>query len=341
MKRNPVLLSLSAVALVLSMLVVVRPPSTRAQTAELGGRLEVLLCNPLIKQLGMGNVWEAAKAVGVRGIEISVNPDLSCPDLYVGNETPYKLDSPENAWRIRTDALNNNLETPVLVAPIELIPDEIRVSGAPEWAMELVRVAPHVGAKLIYFPILTENFMATTIPDDAFVESAVFLLNDLVAQGNRFGVEIAFENLSVYWNRPEIAQKVLQEFTPQELGICLDPVNFYWYGHPLSRIPDLIKEMLPYTKHFHAKNVNHPEEKRQAERDPGWMYSEHSVSVEEGDLDFEQYIRLLVDTQYDGYVSIENDSLGKAEDPRDRLEILKRDVEYLERIIKGYRPGVG
>jgi len=323
-----------------ALILIIMMPSLKTAGSQVQGGMEILLCNPLIEQLGMSSTWEAAKAVGVNGIEIHVEPDLSCSKLFVGKETPYRLDSRENALQIRSDALKNELLTPVLVAPVRLEPQKVKSEGAPAWTLQLIEVAPVVGAELIYFPVVTDNFTETTIPDEEFIEASVFLLNDLITAGNRYGVEIAIENLSVYWNRAEILDKVLFEFAPEELGLCLDPINLYWYGHPRAEVYELFDQFIPRVKHFHAKNVKHDVAKREVKREPGFKYSENSVSVEEGDLDFERMIGLLVSADYDGYIAIEDDSLDLHE-PEERLAILRKDVEYLRRIVSGYKGGSG
>jgi len=303
-------------------------------------RLEVLLCNPLLNQLEMENTWAAARAVGARGIEVHVEPDLSCSNLYLGGETPYRLDTQENAWKLRTDAIRNEIRIPVLVAPIRLDPAEAKTTGAPPWAMTLLENAPHVDAELVYFPIVTDNFLETTISDDEFVEAAVFVLNDLVGQGARHRISVGIENLSVYWNRPEILRQVLGQFDPDELGLCLDPINFYWYGHPRSVVYEMVEEFLPRTIHFHAKNLGYPPDSVETRRTPGWRYGEHAVPVADGDLDFERFIRQLLDSGYEGYISVEDDSLGRVP-VEQRLDVLKADVAFLHRVIQGFlgRPG--
>lgn len=302
------------------------------------GDLEVLLCNPMLQKLEMGSTWEAAKAIGVKGIEVHVEPDLTCSRLFVGKETPYRVDSPEAARRLQQEAAEQGLHIPVLVAPLKLDQQEIDSSGTPEWALTLIEMAPRVGASLIYFPIVTDNFKKQTLSDDSFLELSVYVLNDLVAAGRRFGISVAFENLSVYWNRPEITKQALAEFNEEELGICLDPVNFYWYGHPLSKVTQIVQDLVPRAWHFHAKNVSHPAEMKEVEREPGWNYSENSVPVADGDLDFEQLIRILLDSGYNGYISIEDDSLDHFS-AGERREVLKRDVEYIQRLVRGFRGG--
>lgn len=304
-------------------------------------RMEVLLCNPLLRQLEMESTWAAARAVGVRGIEVHVELDLSCSNLYLGGETPYRLDTQENAWRLRADAIRNEIRIPVLVAPIRLDPAEARIHGAPEWALTLLENARQVDAELVYFPIVTDNFRETTISDEDFVEAAVFVLNDLVRHGARHRMSVGIENLSVYLNRPEILRRVLGQFDPDELGLCLDPINFYWYGHPRSTVYEMVEEFLPRTIHFHAKNVSYPAETIEARRTPGWKYAEHAVPVADGDLDFERFIRQLLDSDYEGYISVEDDSLGRVP-VEQRLDVLKGDVDFLRGLIRGFlgRPGL-
>jgi len=84
--------------------------------------------------------------------------------------------------------------------------------------------------------------------------------------------------------------------------------------------------------------VKHNVAKREVEREPGWKYSENSVAVPDGDLDFERMIGLFVHADYDGYIGIEDDSLGQYE-PEERLAVLRKDVEYVRRIVKGYKGG--
>ncbi|UCF36223.1 MAG: sugar phosphate isomerase/epimerase [Acidobacteriota bacterium] len=302
------------------------------------GRLDVLLCNPLIASLEMGSTWEAAKAVGVSGIEVHVEPDLSCSRLYVGDQTPYRIDNAQNAFKIARDAAEHGLVVPVLVAPLKLDPQEALNTGAPAWALQLIEFAPAAGASLVYFPIVTDNFTKPTYSDEEFIEAAVFVLNDLVEHARKFPVQVGFENLSVYWNRPEVLRGVLSQFEADELGFCLDPINFYWFGHPRSEVYSIVQEFIPRAYHFHVKNVAHPVDKREVRREPGWQYSQNSVAADQGDLDFEKLIGLLLDANYNGLISIEDDSLGKVEAPQ-RLEILRSDVEYVRRIVRGYLGG--
>ena len=49
-----------------ALILIVMMPSLETAGNEIRGGMEVLLCNPLIEQLGMSSTLEAAKAVGVK-----------------------------------------------------------------------------------------------------------------------------------------------------------------------------------------------------------------------------------------------------------------------------------
>ncbi len=293
--------------------------------------MEVIVCNPLLGSVDSENTWEAAKSVGVKGLELSVGSDLICSRVYVDGKTPYRLDTPENAKKIRQDARANGLITPVICAGIRL--DLSAKPSAPDWAMTLIENAPHVGAKWVYFPLGISK-PKESISDEAIVRHAITVLKELVAQGKKHGVAIGIENLQHYWNRPDYLRPVLEAFSPDEFNICLDPTNLYWYGFPRSQVYEFVKEYIPRTKHFHAKNVAHPKEKIEVMRPRGWEYGKNSVPVAEGDLDFKAILTQLHQAGYRGYVSIEDDSLGHF--PKEnRAEILRQDVKHLRGIIAG------
>ncbi|MGC9326285.1 MAG: sugar phosphate isomerase/epimerase family protein [Candidatus Hinthialibacter sp.] len=291
----------------------------------------VMVCNPLLRQLEMETTWEAANAIGVDAIELGVNSDLVCSSLYVGNETPYRLDTPENAKKVRRDAQQNGLRTPVICASLRLDPS-LEDSTAPAWTKTLIQNARHVGAKLIYFPIVAGNFSKPEYEDDLFVQRSIALLKELSAFGEEHHIIIAIENLSVYWNRPKILRSVMGAFQAGDLSLCLDPINLYWYGHPRAQVYELAREFIPRAEHFHVKNVAHPEDMREAVRTPGWEYGKNSVPAADGDLDFKKILAWLHESGYQGAISIEDDSLGHFPVAK-RADVLRGDVAYLRRII--------
>ncbi|HPA47249.1 MAG TPA: TIM barrel protein [bacterium] len=288
---------------------------------------EVILCNPLLRKLEMDNVWLAAKATGAKGIEINVKSDLTCPNLFVGKETPYRLDTSKNAAKIKIHAEQMGLKTPVICAPVNLDP-----KGAPAWTKKLIEMAPFAGVELIYFPVTTDKFSEQTIEDSEFVRQAVAMIQEWVDLGEKHKVAITIENLSVYWNRAEILHTVLAQFPPEKFGLNLDPINLYWFGHSINTVYAITEEFAPRAKYFHVKNLAHPPEMQLTTRPIGFEYEKNSVPVPEGDLNFERIMGWLKNAGFQGYIGIEDDSLGHY--PKDqRAGILQHDIQYVEGII--------
>lgn len=301
--------------------------TSAADTPQRG--MEVIVCNPLLQSINEENTWEAAKAIGIKGLELSVGSDLGCPQLFVEGKTPYTMDTPDHAKQIRNDAQKNGLMTPVVCSGIGIDPS--KKASAPEWALKLIENAPDADVKLIYFPLRVAKSDGE-IDDNAVIQHAIAVLKELVAQGQKHGVEIAIENLQHFWNRPDYLRPVLKTFTPDEFGLCLDPINLYWYGFPRTQVYEFVTEYIPRTKHFHAKNVAHPKDKQEVMRPRGWEYGENSVPVAEGDIDFKAILTQLYKAGYRGYVSIEDDSLDHYPQEK-RVDILRQDVQYLRSIV--------
>ncbi|MFB3787779.1 MAG: sugar phosphate isomerase/epimerase family protein [bacterium] len=327
MIRNPIVVWLvSGVVLGLGLMVY----TGQAVEVQPGG-MEVIVCNPLLGQVNSENSWEAAKAIGVKGFELNAGSDLVCSSVFVNGKTPYRLDTPENAAKILTDAQAQGLVTPVICAGIQLQLGE--KPAAPAWARKLIENAPRAGVDLIYFPL---SFGRSASPDNVQpnVDHAIAVLKELTAHGKQHGVAVCIENLQHYWNRPDYLRPVLKAFAPDEFNLCLDPINLYWYGYPRAQVYEYVTEYIPRARHFHVKNVAHPEDQREVQREPGWEYGKNSVPAAEGDLDFKRILAELHKAGYKGYVSIEDDSLGHFPKEK-RPDVLRQDVEYLRGIIAG------
>ena len=54
---------------------------------------------------------------------------------------------------------------------------------------------------------------------------------------------------------------------------------------------------------------------------------------EEGEVDFQYVIEVLLKEGYERDITVEDESLGKLR-PEERKEVLRRDVEFLRKIVK-------
>lgn len=145
-------------------------------------------------------------------------------------------------------------------------------------------------------------------------------------------VHMGIENHGVLGNDPDFLDKVLNKVNSPRVGVTIDTANFYWFGHPLSKVHQIIKHFAPRVKHTHIKNINFPPEKREIQRELGWEYGTYASSLREGDIDMKWVARTLAEAGYQGDLCIENESLGRY-DLEKQKAILRDDADYLREIL--------
>lgn len=145
-------------------------------------------------------------------------------------------------------------------------------------------------------------------------------------------VHMGIENHGTLGNDPEFLDMVLSKVNSPRVGVTIDTANFYWFGHPLSRVHEIIKHFAPRVKHTHIKSINFPAEKREVQREVGWEYGTYASSLREGDIDMKFVVRTLHEAGYRGDLCIENESLGRY-DLEKQKAILRDDADYLREIL--------
>ncbi len=145
-------------------------------------------------------------------------------------------------------------------------------------------------------------------------------------------VDMGIENHGSQGNRPEFLDAVLGKVNSPRVGVTIDTGNFYWWGHPLSRMYEIIRHFAPYCKHTHAKNIEFPPEEREIQRDIGWEYGTYVSPLPDGDIDHRRVVQILKSAGYDRDLCLEDESLGKWT-PEERKAVLRRDADFFREIL--------
>lgn len=290
----------------------------------------LLVCSPYLALTGEPSIWEAARKSGVSAVELLVEPGLTCPDLVTNTALSSGAASEAGARRMQLEAAESGVKIELFVAPLLL---EAGMTSPPEWTEKLLGNARFAGARQVSFPLVTDNFMEPYISNQDYIDSALHVFSSLVQTGKKAGVQVLFENLSVYLNRPEILNRILDEFSREDLGFCLDPVNLCWYGHPEYVVYSMSETLASRTTGLHIKNIRYPDDTFKIQRQPGWRYDELVVPAEQGDLDFARLIRWYKASGFTGYYGIEDDSLNLV--PKtERLDILSSSVKFIKGLLE-------
>ncbi len=289
----------------------------------------ILICSPYLALTSEPSIWEAGGKAGVRFVELLVDPDLGCPDLRKSGGLTSSIAGRAEAEQVKREAADSGIKIELFAAPLLLSPG---MTGPPSWTERLLDSAGAAGARQVSFPLVTKNFMKPEIPDQEYLDSALRLFSSLTESAKASGIKVLFENLSVYLNRPEILGKILDSFSIEDLGFCLDPVNLAWYGHPLSEAYRIAEGLAPRATGLHIKNIKYPPDSLEVQRKPGWRYDELVVPAEKGDLDFSRLIRCFRDRGFNGYYGIEDDSLNLLP-CSERLQVLRSNVEFVRALL--------
>ena len=100
------------------------------------------------------------------------------------------------------------------------------------------------------------------------------------------GVRFGIENHGNTTNDPEFLAALFDGVGSKRLGLTLDTGNFYWFGHPLSKLYGLYEQFAPRAFHTHCKSIRYPEDDRERQRPMGWKYGEYNGPIYDGDIDF-------------------------------------------------------
>jgi sugar phosphate isomerase/epimerase len=184
--------------------------------------------------------------------------------------------------------------------------------------------AQALGARAIRIDVVPHKLAA---PE--FLDFAVRTLKKLVEATEPTGVAFAVENHGGTTNRPEFLTPLFERVGSPRLGLTLDTANFYWFGHPLSKVYELYETFAARVRHTHCKSIRFPEAEREKQRSVGWEYGKYNCPLYEGDIDFRRVLKALRAVHYTGDLCVEDESLGKV--PADeRGSILAKEIRHLK-----------
>ncbi len=136
------------------------------------------------------------------------------------------------------------------------------------------------------------------------------VLKTLTAYAKKKGVVLAIENHGYIGNASEELLDILKDVNSDGLKILLDIGNFLLVGEdPL----DGVRALAPFTAHVHIKDFRI----LSADGPPTELFTKDGrylipTVVGEGDLDVESSLRILEESGYNGYLSIECEAPGDA-----------------------------
>jgi sugar phosphate isomerase/epimerase len=276
----------------------------------------------MLRELGAPDCWSAAKSVGAEALEVTVDDKFSLP-LLMHPQRQYSVSTDEGMKQISDDlkAAGQKISAFCVASRFDARPDFEVDFGA-----RLARISQQLGIKAIRIDVVSYK-----LPIDQFLDPAVAALKKLIAATEGTGVRFGVENHGPSGNNPAFLSPLLDRVGSERLGVTLDTGNFYWYGHPLSKVYELIETFAPRVVHTHCKNIGYPADQREVRRPMGWEYAKYEAPIDRGDIDFVRVVKILRAAGYTGDLCVENEALRKLPEA-ERAGVLAREIAYLKRL---------
>jgi sugar phosphate isomerase/epimerase len=296
-------------------------PAAASLSAAAAPRNPVGCRDAMLKPLGEPDCWAAAKRVKAEVLEVLVDEKLGLPLLT--NAQPYSLTTPAEVARVAHDvaAAKVKISAFCVASRFDTRPDfEVEFLG------KLAHIADGMGVRAMRIDVVRNR-----IPMEEFLASVVGPLKKLVASTSDTQVRFGMENHGNTGNDPAFLLPVLERVGSKRFGVTLDTGNFYWFGHPLSKVYELIEMVAPHVVHTHCKNITYPADKRDVQRPMGWEYAKYEAPVDKGDLDFKRVVAILKKAGYTGDLCVENETLGRMPES-ERAGVIASEIAYLKQV---------
>jgi sugar phosphate isomerase/epimerase len=273
-------------------------------------RLTVSVRDSMLPFAKEPDCWAALKRIGAEGVEAAVAEDLTLPGLaHPGGK--YSLATEAGIARVKADAAAAGQKITALCMHNQFAE---RPDKEVQACAKVARAAQAVGTPAIRIDVVTDR-----LARPEFLKLSIATLSKIIAATESTGVAFAIENHGNTTNDPEFLDPLFAGVGSKRLGLTLDTGNFYWFGHPLSRVYELFERFAARVFHTHCKSIGYPASEREKRRPMGWKYEEYHGPIYSGDIDFARVVAILKKAGYANDLCVEDESLGRQKRPRDVL----------------------
>ncbi len=292
----------------------------QAFTAVTPARWPVAIRDAHLKLTGQPDCWAAMKLLEVSGVEVEINEQMLCPSLY-HPARPYRLGTPDGIRALRDDLATHGATLTAFCMHNRL--DE-RLEQEVEWTRKVVRAAHQLGAHVIRIDVVPHK-----TPADQVLPFAVKACKQLCEAADGTPVRFGIENHGRVTNDPQFLDKLFDGVGSARLGLTLDALNFYWFGHPLDELYPIYEKFASRAFHTHCKSAHYPADRRNTRRPIGWEYEKYAAPIYEGDIDYPRVVAILRKAAYQGDLCLENECLTKFP-AAERADVLKKEIAMLK-----------
>lgn len=278
---------------------------------------------------GFDNIAEGLRFYGFGGVELAVDRDYRVRAITPTPERTHlhlNMDhdvaelgrqSAETGFRIAAFLLPNNFNAPDIETELA-------------WIVRVVEVAARLGVPAVRIDAIMhgERDLPLAEREEIFARGVQHVL----AKTEGLPVDLGIENHGFQGNDPAFLNGLMAKVGSPRLGLTMDTGNFYWAGHPLDKVYQILEHLAPVAKHTHVKNIHYPEAIRNTQRTLGYEYGQYVSPITEGDIDHAKVVGFLKAAGYDRDLCLEDESLGKYDEATRRANI-QAAVDYFNGLL--------
>jgi sugar phosphate isomerase/epimerase len=289
----------------------------------------VSIRDDILLATGFDSIAEGLRYYSLPAVELNVDRQFKIRALTPAPDRPYLfLNKDEDVARLADQSTQSGLKiSAFLVANNFNAPD---IDAELAWIVRTVEVAARLGIPAVRIDAIMHG--ERELPLEQRQEIFARGVNHVLSETEGLAVDLGIENHGFQGNDPNFLEGLMAKVRSPRLGMTLDTGNFYWAGHPLDRVYQILEHLAPRVKHTHIKNIKYPPEMRNIQRELGYEYGKYVSPITEGDIDHARVVRLLEAAGYDRDLCIEDESLGKYDQAGRRANI-KAAAEYLQSLV--------
>lgn len=276
---------------------------------------------------GFTSIAEGLEELGFDAVELDVNRDCTVHPILPGDSRP-DISTDEGIEQLRSQLEKANVRVAAFLLSNNFGVEDL--DGEIDWVVKTIRAAAKLGVPAVRIDAIMSG--ERDLPLEERVEIFARAMERVLEATDGLDVDMGIENHGFQGNQPEFLDMLLDRVGSPRLGITMDTGNFYWAGHPIEKVYEILEHLAPKTKHTHVKNINYPAELRNVQRELGWEYGKYMCPIAEGDIDHAKVAALLKKAGYNRDFCLEDESLGRFPE-EERKAILKRDADYFREIL--------
>lgn len=287
----------------------------------------VTIRDNILKMTGFDNLAEGLRYYGLAGIELAVGRDSITHALEPSAGTTLDLSRDDDVRR-----LGEQMEATGFCVSAFLLGNDFNATDRDaelDWIIRVVKVAGALGVPTVRVDAIMSG--ERDLPKEEREEIFASGVRAVLDATHEETVDLGIENHGFQGNDPAFLEGLLRLVRSQRLGVTMDTGNFYWAGHPISKVYDIMRHLAPAVKHTHVKNIRYPEGMRDVQRELGYEYDKYVCPIPEGDIDHAKVVGYLKRAGYDRDLCIEDESLGKYDEGHRRANI-RAAAEYLRQL---------